>query len=113
MRIIPGQPIRRYDHHGVELAVSGCVAQTVEGRAIKPGTADPIINILMLGQQRPPVVLNMVLERAPFIGGRTLSFEGKKMTASVMSTFLRGQLIYDDGRAVGKPQGQYLHRPYG
>ena len=40
-------------------------------------------------------------------------FEGKKMTASVMSTFLRGQLIYDDGRAVGKPQGQYLHRPYG
>jgi hypothetical protein len=65
MRIIPGQPIRRYDHHGVELATSGCVAQTVEGRAIKPGTADPIINRLMLGQQRPPVVLNMVLERAP------------------------------------------------
>src|SRR5215475_3614442 len=65
MRIIPGQPIRRYDHHGVERAAPSRITQTVEGRAIKPGTADPIINIRMLGQQRPPVVLHMALERAP------------------------------------------------
>jgi hypothetical protein len=31
----------------------------------EPGTANTIINVLMLGQQRPPVVLNVVLERAP------------------------------------------------
>jgi hypothetical protein len=30
----------------------------------------------------------------------------------VTSTFLRGRLIYDNGKAIGKPQGQYLHRPY-
>jgi hypothetical protein len=64
MRIVAGQPIRGQDHHGIELATSGRIAQTVEGRAIKPGAADAIIDILMLGQQGPPVVLNVVLERA-------------------------------------------------
>ena len=39
-------------------------------------------------------------------------FEGKEMSASVTSTFLRGQLIYANGKAVGKPAGKYLHRPY-
>ena len=39
-------------------------------------------------------------------------FEGMQMSASVTSTYLRGQLIYDDGKAVGGPRGQYLHRPY-
>jgi hypothetical protein len=36
MRIITGQPLRRYDHHGVELPAPGRVAQPVEGRAIEP-----------------------------------------------------------------------------
>jgi allantoinase len=40
-------------------------------------------------------------------------FEGMEMSASVTSTFLRGRLIYDNGKAVGKPGGKYLHRPYG
>lgn len=40
-------------------------------------------------------------------------FEGKEMSATVDSTFLRGKLIYDAARgAIGKPTGQYLHRPY-
>ena len=39
-------------------------------------------------------------------------FEGMEMSASVTSTFLRGRLIYDNGKALGKPQGRYLHRPY-
>ena len=39
-------------------------------------------------------------------------FEGTEMSASVTSTYLRGQLIYDNGKAVGKPIGKYLHRPY-
>ena len=62
---MPGQPIRREDPHGVARAAPGCGAQPGEGRAIKPGTADPLIHILMRGQQRPAVVLHMVLERAP------------------------------------------------
>jgi allantoinase len=39
-------------------------------------------------------------------------FEGMEMKASVTSTFLRGRLIYENGRPVGRPSGQYLHRPY-
>ena len=39
-------------------------------------------------------------------------FEGMEMSASVTSTYLRGHLIYDNGKPVGKPIGQYLHRPY-
>jgi allantoinase len=39
-------------------------------------------------------------------------FEGMEMKASVTSTFLRGRLIYDNGKAVGAPSGKYLHRPY-
>ena len=38
-------------------------------------------------------------------------FEGLKMSASVEATFLRGQLIYQDGQVIGKPMGQYLFRP--
>jgi allantoinase len=34
------------------------------------------------------------------------------MSASVASTFLRGRLIYDQGKPVGQPSGRYLHRPY-
>jgi allantoinase len=39
-------------------------------------------------------------------------FEGMEMSASVVSTFLRGNLIYNDGAVVGAPRGQYLKRPY-
>lgn len=55
-----------------------------------------------------------------FVAGNKMSesdqgysvFEGMEMSATVTSTFLRGRLIYDNGKPVGKPQGQYLHRPY-
>lgn len=30
-----------------------------------------------------------------------------------MSTFLRGGLIYSDGKIVGPPRGEYLRRPQG
>jgi allantoinase len=39
-------------------------------------------------------------------------FEGIEMAATVTSTFLRGRLVYDEGRPVGTPSGRYLHRPY-
>jgi hypothetical protein len=29
----------------------------------------------------------------------------------VKSTFLRGSLIYDDGKVVGSAHGEYLYRP--
>jgi allantoinase len=38
-------------------------------------------------------------------------FEGIAMSARVDATFLRGMKIYEDGQVVGKPRGQYLHRP--
>ncbi len=38
-------------------------------------------------------------------------FEDVELSARVDATFLRGQLIYENGQVVGKPRGQYLHRP--
>ena len=38
-------------------------------------------------------------------------FEGLEMSARVDETFLRGRLIYQDGKVLGKPIGQYLFRP--
>ncbi len=38
-------------------------------------------------------------------------FEGLELSAKVMSTYLRGQCIYNDGKILGKPSGRYLHRP--
>jgi len=38
-------------------------------------------------------------------------FEGLDLTGKVMSTYLRGQLIYDEGNVVGGPRGRYLKRP--
>jgi allantoinase len=38
-------------------------------------------------------------------------FEGLELSARVEETFLRGQLIYQDGQVIGKPRGEYLFRP--
>jgi allantoinase len=38
-------------------------------------------------------------------------FEGIAMSARVDATFLRGMKIYEDGQVIGKPRGEYLHRP--
>jgi len=39
-------------------------------------------------------------------------FEGLELSARIQQTFLRGQQIYDhDKGVIGKPIGQYLHRP--
>ncbi len=38
-------------------------------------------------------------------------FEGLEMSARVDATFLRGMKIFEDGQVLGKPKGQYLHRP--
>ena len=40
-------------------------------------------------------------------------FEGVELTGRVKRTFLRGNLIYDQGEVVGTPSGRYLKRPYG
>lgn len=40
-------------------------------------------------------------------------FEGIELTGRVKSTFLRGNLIYDQGQVLGSPTGRYLKRPYG
>ena len=38
-------------------------------------------------------------------------FEGVELAARVKATFLRGNLICENGEVLGKPQGQYLRRP--
>ena len=38
-------------------------------------------------------------------------FEGLEMTARVDATFLRGMKIFENGQVLGKPRGEYLHRP--
>ncbi len=38
-------------------------------------------------------------------------FEGMELTGRVKSTFLRGQLVYDEGNVVGDAKGKYLSRP--
>jgi len=38
-------------------------------------------------------------------------FEGMELSARVEETFLRGNLIYQDGHVIGKPRGEYLFRP--
>ena len=38
-------------------------------------------------------------------------FEGIELSAKVKATFLRGNLICENGNVVGKPNGRYLHRP--
>jgi hypothetical protein len=65
MRIMPGESVWRYEHHGSELPTPGGITQPVEGRAIEPGAADTIIAILMLGQQRLSVMLHVLFERVP------------------------------------------------
>ena len=39
-------------------------------------------------------------------------FEGLELSATVVTTYLRGTPVYDDGRILGSPRGEYLHRPY-
>ncbi len=39
-------------------------------------------------------------------------FEGQELSASIAKTYLRGECIYANGEVVGKPNGQYLKRPY-
>jgi allantoinase len=38
-------------------------------------------------------------------------FEGLELSGRVKTTFLRGNVVYDNGKVVGKASGQYLHRP--
>jgi allantoinase len=38
-------------------------------------------------------------------------FEGMELTGRVKSTFLRGRMIYDNGKVVGPAGGKYLRRP--
>jgi allantoinase len=38
-------------------------------------------------------------------------FEGMELTGRVKSTFLRGELVYDQGNVVGPARGRYIRRP--
>jgi allantoinase len=49
-------------------------------------------------------------EESPSTQGYT-PFEGIELSARVDATFLRGHKIHENGQVLGKPRGQYLHRP--
>jgi allantoinase len=38
-------------------------------------------------------------------------FEGIELSARVKATFLRGELVCENGEVLGPPRGRYLHRP--
>jgi allantoinase len=38
-------------------------------------------------------------------------FEGLELNGKVNATFLRGTLVCENGKLIGKPTGRYLHRP--
>jgi allantoinase len=38
-------------------------------------------------------------------------FEGIELTHQVKATFLRGELVCENGKVIGPPRGRYLHRP--
>ncbi|OAI51779.1 hydantoinase [Betaproteobacteria bacterium SCGC AG-212-J23] len=38
-------------------------------------------------------------------------FEGIELTHKVTATFLRGELVCENGKVLGSPRGRYLHRP--
>jgi len=38
-------------------------------------------------------------------------FEGLELSARVKATFLRGELVCENGKVLGAPRGRYLHRP--
>jgi allantoinase len=38
-------------------------------------------------------------------------FEGQELTGRVKSRFLRGDLVYHDGKIVGPARGRYMRRP--
>ena len=38
-------------------------------------------------------------------------FEGLELQGKVVSTYLRGELVWHEGKIVGEPRGQYLKRP--
>jgi allantoinase len=38
-------------------------------------------------------------------------FEGIELKGKVKATFLRGALVCENGKLIGKPTGRYLHRP--
>lgn len=40
-------------------------------------------------------------------------FEGQTLKGKVDRTWLRGMLVYEDGKVQGEPRGNYLHRPCG
>jgi allantoinase len=39
-------------------------------------------------------------------------FEGQEFSGPVKATFLRGNLVYENGSIIGEAKGNYLHRPY-
>jgi hypothetical protein len=60
MGVVPSQPIGRQHHHGVDFAAPRGIPQAIEGRAVQPAAAAAVIAKLMLRQQAPGILLDML-----------------------------------------------------
>jgi len=45
-----------------------------------------------------------------FTKNRWSAFEGMELAGRPIATFLRGKLVYQDGKIIGEPQGQWIRR---
>ena len=67
------------------------------------------------------LAVTAVMLGADFISGQSFAqtgaaqgytpFEGLELGARVKATFLRGELVCENGNVLGKPRGNYLFRP--
>ena len=51
-----------------------------------------------------------VREEELFTKNRWSAFEGMELAGRPIATFLRGKLVYQDGKITGEPQGQWIRR---
>jgi hypothetical protein len=65
MRVIAREPIGGQHDDGIELAAPSSITTPIQGGPVESCSAQAIIDVLMLGQEVPSLVLNVVLETAP------------------------------------------------
>ena len=66
-------------------------------------------DIVVVDPNRPWLVRKEDL----FTKNRWSAFEGIELQGRPTATFLRGELVYQDGRIIGHPRGRWLSRSLG
>ena len=105
------------DDQSTSRAILEQVVRSLDERVVVEGFARPVDAVVWAARHVADLVLvdpheSFVVRAAdsPSQQGYT-PFEGLELTGRVTATYLRGQRIYADGKVLGAPRGQYLHRP--